>query len=625
MISFFPSFFNDELLYSALARYHKRSGNINCKETLVTLFGKSTLSAVVDFPANLETLCKNIVTNKYTPDYLIDNHTLFPYYQPFLSDNKILTIKEQMAFGNSDHLYLSLGLAPSKVKGPDYLRYCLSCYQGEVERYGEAYWHRTCQLPGVLVCPIHKTALFTSDIPIRNKQHKHQFFTLDEQRIELGKKIAISESHFGYLLFIAEQSLRLLNESNLLTGIEKIRQFYLLELKERGLLTSNRRIKVSELVTEFLNTFEYSFLQLLGSNFDAYDKDTWFHKVLRKPRTACHPLRHLLVLYFLQQELPGNLVNLNMAEHPFGKGPWPCLNRAATHYQELLIHDCVVTQDYRTGRPIGSFTCKECQFSYSRSGPDSTDEDKYKIGKVKNFGDVWKDKLSRLYSIEKLSMRKISSELGVSPKTVKRYIEKSIYERETGAGKNAKENKKKKYQETFIKLKNEYPSFNRTQLRNTNPAMYAWLYKYEKDWLFRNLPLSHIGNNASIQIDWNKRDNEYSFLIIKKAIEIFMEYPLKRVTKTGIARKLDLLPKIANQIDKLPICRVILADITETVEEFQIRKVRFYAKKFRKESIPYTQSSLMKIAGLKKEMSNRIKLIIVEELKNQRYETMEWT
>lgn len=67
-------------------------------------------------------------------------------------------------------------------------------------------------------------------------------------------------------------------------------------------------------------------------------------------------------------------------------------------------------------------------------------------------------------------------------------------------------------------------------------------------------------------------------------------------------------------MDKLPICKTILDDVTETIEDFQIRRIRFYGEKFRKENIQYTKSSLLRSAGLNNRSIESVKFIILDEM-----------
>jgi hypothetical protein len=90
--------------------------------------------------------------------------------------------------------------------------------------------------------------------------------------------------------------------------------------------------------------------------------------LVRKPRTTAHPIKHILLIRFIGLT-PEQFFEEDMVYHPFGEGPWLCLNAAENHYKQPVIDDCKVTRDYKTGVPVGTFTCS-CGFFYSRRGPD---------------------------------------------------------------------------------------------------------------------------------------------------------------------------------------------------------------------------------------------------------------
>jgi len=82
MITFFPVPYEDEVLYSVLARYHVRSGNTSYKATMQDLFSSISVTAVMDLPSNIQNLVNNMPLNsRYTEEYLIKNH---PYTFPVL-------------------------------------------------------------------------------------------------------------------------------------------------------------------------------------------------------------------------------------------------------------------------------------------------------------------------------------------------------------------------------------------------------------------------------------------------------------------------------------------------------------------------------------------------------------
>ena len=66
MITLFPELYPDELLYSAIARYHVRAGNIDSKNTLRDLYNKDTITAMIEMTSNLETLVNKLPYPVYT-------------------------------------------------------------------------------------------------------------------------------------------------------------------------------------------------------------------------------------------------------------------------------------------------------------------------------------------------------------------------------------------------------------------------------------------------------------------------------------------------------------------------------------------------------------------------------
>ncbi|MDV2687097.1 TnsD family Tn7-like transposition protein, partial [Alkalihalophilus lindianensis] len=86
-----------------------------------------------------------------------------------------------------------------------------------------------------------------------------------------------------------------------------------------------------------------------------------------------------------------------------------------------MIQEVNVTRDFKSKAPIGTFECS-CGFIYARKGPDRLSEDKYHIGRIKAFGDVWKSKLHELAAEGTYSTRALAKMLDVDSKTVKKYL-----------------------------------------------------------------------------------------------------------------------------------------------------------------------------------------------------------
>lgn len=181
-LPFLPSPYPDELLYSVFARYHIWSQNIALKETMYDLFGHNTAIAVVDLPNNLQTVYEKLTPGSLnTPEYLIEHHTLFPLFRPFLDAERRDKVFKAMKYGGDVHT--TIGVMASGISAPDWLRFCPECVIADTEKYGEPYWHRTHQVSGVEVCHIHHKRLINSTVETTSKQNKHAFVAIDENII----------------------------------------------------------------------------------------------------------------------------------------------------------------------------------------------------------------------------------------------------------------------------------------------------------------------------------------------------------------------------------------------------------------------------------------------------------
>lgn len=96
MLPFFTNPYPDELLYSAIARYHFYSGNLDCKNTLDELFGSRSVIPSVEIGSHFSILAEKL-GSLYTIENLLANHTIYPYYAMFLSKERQLEILQDIA------------------------------------------------------------------------------------------------------------------------------------------------------------------------------------------------------------------------------------------------------------------------------------------------------------------------------------------------------------------------------------------------------------------------------------------------------------------------------------------------------------------------------------------------
>ncbi|QHE59786.1 hypothetical protein FHE72_01080 [Rossellomorea vietnamensis] len=626
MLSFFPPCYEDELLYSVLARFHQRSGNSSFKSTLIDLFDTDTILAVTDFTSGLDTLCRK--TNMlYNAKELIENHSLLPYYRPFLTKEINEKVSNLLCTYNSTGVHISMGIIQTNVSLPQYLKFCVSCYEEDETTFGEAYWHRSHQLPGVYLCPFHCEILNNSYIPFKKQEHNQHYYALsniDLKSCEPCGPVDYIEKQRGIFKKISEYSLNLLESKVAPLGLRRLREVYVSYLAERGFITSSGRVRFKKFSASFKGFYGEEILGFLQCNFTEYQEDTWLHKVLRKPRISCNPLRHLLLLLYFNQDTKV-YTNFGCEKNkykPFQSVTYPCLNKAADHYMERVVKELKISRDSETGKPVGTFICN-CGFIYSRKGPDNSLEDEFRIGRIKNFGHIWERKLLEL-SNKGLSRREISAELGVDYNTVKKYLHiLENIEQEKLDDSAIKEFNSSSIQEKYRTEWLNHMKLNlnqtRTEIRKRKPSVYMWLYRHDKDWLYKNLPpaINKVGPNN--RVNWQRRDLEIVKLIEREVDNILAIDPPERVTISKIGQRTQKSALLEKKMERLPKTKKVLEEVVESIEEFQIRRIRNIASKKREAREEVKEWEIIREAGLRPEYIGLMSETIQNEIKFDLY------
>ena len=157
MLPFFTDPYPDELIYSAVARYHFYSGNIDCKDTLKEVFQNRSVIPSVEIGSHFSVLVEQLGPN-YSVENLVANHTIYPYYAPFLSKQRQQELLQDVQ-GDGKGLYTRLGMVAGGICKKDGLYYCPECATSDIEQHGEPYIHREHQLQGVDFCAHHELKL----------------------------------------------------------------------------------------------------------------------------------------------------------------------------------------------------------------------------------------------------------------------------------------------------------------------------------------------------------------------------------------------------------------------------------------------------------------------------------
>jgi len=637
MIGCFPDPYPDELLYSVCARFHDRVQYPNKKNTMRELFGDEAAIAIVGLPSNLKTLVSMLPPGSpYTVERLISNHTLYPFYAPFLERKQARQLWADMEGARGPSIYMRSGVMASTVQPMEWLRFCPACAQQDKEQLGEYYWHRIHQLPGIQVCPEHNVRVLDSKIRIQNPQTRHEFVSA-ERGIQLPKSRSykLLNLHQAVLLRIAEDAAWLLKQHPLTPGLDTLAKRYRELLAERDLATYSGRVRVSELLNQFCECYSPELLEYLQCQIDVESQHNWLFRLVRSPKGSQHPLRHLLLMQFLGHTAE-SFFKLPKQFKPFGKRPWLCLNKAADHFRQPVIPECEVIYSQEHGRPIGTFHCS-CGFTYTRTGPDESEEDTLRITKIRAFGSVWEDALKTLWNDSSVSLREIARQLGVDAATVKLHAAALELEFPRQAKRQTTrmsrtlalplevkpgiaEASLERYRQEWLTARQEYPEAGRTVLRKQFQRVYTWLHRNDRAWLETNLPPRRAKSPPPIRVDWEHRDIELADAARQAAVHL-QSKPGKptQITVAAIGRELGQLALIQRHLNKLPITAQVLSELVETREAFALRRIQWVVKCYREEGICPQRWQLVRRAGLRPDIEE---LFIVQNAVDEAVELL---
>jgi hypothetical protein len=613
MIHFFTDPYKDELIYSAISRYHFYTGNIDFKDTLEECFGKRTIVPSLEIGSPVKTLAENI-GGKYTADYLISKHTILPYYLPFQPSKGQKEIIEEVKNKDCSGIYNKLGIIAGSLFKTAGIYYCPNCAKKELEVYGEAFIHREHQLQGIFLCPKDGGLLKPYKVT-KNDVSRLEFIRFEKKLLQLEDK-ADKIEHYEKLVALSKDAYYLLENELEGIGKETILKKYKNLLAERDLTTSGNCIKQRDFNDEFIYFYGEDFLKLMNSSIDKDNEYNWLKVITRNLKRAVHPVRHLLLINFLSKDIDEFFNDIKDKYNPFGKGPWPCLNKASDHYRRNVVKDLKITDDYKTRLPVGTFTCS-CGFVYSRKGPDKEPSDRYRAGRIKGFGSVWEDKLKAYLKENKYGLRELGRFMGCDPKTVQKFqnnrssnldiqvtVEKDILS---------------EYKEAILNMVKAKPAATRTEIRAMCQKEYIYIYRKDKQWLLDNLTDTVKRINPKALVDWDKRDVELLTIVKNSYEELVKGEEVIRITNGSLGRTKGILTDLEKNLDKLPKTEEYLREITETVEEFQIRRCKKIIKNKMDKGEEIRLWEIQRIAAIRSQAFNCLKPILLSYIASQNY------
>ncbi len=585
MLPYLPALYRDELVYSLLARTCRHSGWHSPKQMLDEAFGSRNVRAGAFLQTELGRLATNLPpARELTAHRLALENTILNYvtaFQPQEARDWALAAITAENDG-ADALHVKLGLAASKVRLPSALRYCPTCRAEMLTRHGELYWRRDHQLPGVLVCLTHGVPLADSRIVLPcTGQHGFSAADQDNCPADPPQPAWIDQPEtLKHLRDIAIASAALLTNPPAARKLVAWSDYIRAALFARGFARGDAQVDQRALLDAYLTHF--------GPMIDILPDaapDGWLVSMARKHRKSFAPLRHVL-MQLLLDALP-----LFERFNPFGPGPWPCRNPLADH------HGLPVVTDYRLhdegGRTIGVFHCS-CGYVFS-TAPEPGSR-----AKLLDLGPLFENRLRDFVAIG-ASLRSTAKALFVDPKTVLRYV--ALLGLETPWKARPERAKRPQIERDVMRaawseIHTANPTLTRQHLRHQIPAVYTWLYRHDRNWLEAQPPTAILPIPTKSRFDWADIDATTARALRQEVARLRALTPPLQITRLALERALGQPGWLGKRLYKLPLCAAALAELAESVEEFQCRRITWAAEELRQEDKPVQVWRLRRLAGL---------------------------
>lgn len=565
-LAYFPCPYPGELLYSVLARYHRHMGAPSSIQTMEALYGRRTVTACLDLPGHLPALAARMPDGSgWTVDRMIDELTLFPYYTVFQPATVRAQARAAMGKGGTGGLLMRLGLAAFKMGHATRLRFCTSCLEEMQIWHGECYWKRDHQLPGVLVCPEHGCPLRDSSVSL-TAYGRHVYVPANQRTCPPdAPALAIDpgEKARADLQRLARLSRDLLEQSGPSRSMRGWTEHYRTEAQRIGCVYSARRIDQRKLRARFFSHHRDVLALVPGVANDRISCG-WLDAMFRKHRKAFHPLEHVLVQDFLEQQEnhPG----------PFGHGPWPCLNPLVSHRGRMRIP--TVSMHRNHGHGVGTFTC-DCGYVYTRSFREG--DEHISPPRFQAYGPLLAP-VMRCMVLHGRSLRAIASRLELDPKTVVGLA--------TGLGLSVvwkgRAEVKKVASHLTSRIAGKGPFIDKGQ---------AW---------------------SKPRVDWKVLDRQVSKKIRQAVKEIVRKSPPIRVSASQIERMYWGRGWLSKRVAKLPTATQCVRDVVESIESFRIRRIRWAIKEICRSGVPLKGWRILRMAGLHGDQAGLVERLLAE-------------
>lgn len=556
-----PEMLPDELLYSWLGRLSSSNALYGTKAFMAWLFGNGNVIPCIDLPSGLKRLSS--VLGADAPlgslEEYVEIATLYPYHRPFLIPARHDAALRILTEGGASGLKTLIGRVANRFGASPPLRVCAECFDEDAALYGEPYWHRSHQLPGVSCCTKHRIELMDQALPamatdrqrfIRPMLSTH---TLRPAEIEAWRFAVLAQDLLQARLPAFDPCRR---RSAYLHGLERWQWCdQKCRIDYRAISTALKRA---------YDGFQWSVHRdrLLAAG--EHSNLGWLPALINRPFVSVHPICHLLLIGLLYGSIEAFVSAVKSCEEgtvvrrrsdvsrvPAAPRGSPSIDvdavlrdtslscRKAAHNLQLSVTTVVLRR-----RALGVSISERRKW---------LDRKKIQSIAFELVAGERRDDVARHHHVSVSTVNRIH--VGY-PELAKR--DPTVADRE-----------RTQRRACWTKAASAYGI---KTARGHAGASYAWLYRHDRDWLLKYNRIRHRVARRSSRVNWKERERRL-LMRLNDAFERLMSDPQRhRITRTTLVRGLGG-DNVSAHLDQMPMLRAQLNTLSESLEEYQVFRI----------------------------------------------------
>lgn len=451
----FPRALPDETLYSRLIRYQMLTG-LNPETLAINFFGRKRVSIhpFLTIGANrVAELAKEDVNS------ILKNQTLGHFFAFFLPKYK-KQIFSKLLQDDAAAAFRACQLSNFKNNEPPLIKYCPDCAKEDIQNHGVSYWHLFHQIPGIDTCPHHSLDLIKVNCS-ENRTFPAYFLPDPSQKSEDS---SYESSEFaGY---VKTYFARILSTESY--SIESLKE----RIRHSGYGLGNSRFQTGRLCKD-LHLFSQCLNNTSASLLISSPMEVRYLFFLLKGGVSQHPIKYLLLEFLLSRVIEHSEPVIKVR------------NEAKSIAEENIEEKCVKLLNKglslsEISKITGKSRCYLRGLAYKRNIELES--------RPKKVTPEYRAIILML-AARGFHRKCIAERLCISTGSVEQVIS-SVPELVERRKRMKYESKRRRYKLQILRSVEANPQAIKQEIRNACPNAFYWLYRNEKEWLNKTMPLA---------------------------------------------------------------------------------------------------------------------------------------